>query len=309
MKIALYIIIGLIFGTLFPSFFDDSAPIIRQIALVVILMRVGLALDFGALRRVGRAAILLSLLPASLEILGMVAIAPIIFGVSPLDALIMGCVVAAVSPAVIVPRMLKLIDNYNNKGARVAQVVMAAGSFDDLFVIVLFSLAIAFGADSTLDLSLVSGLLLSLFFSLFISIIVLRRYERVAKVSKSALSKLWLPFEPLLFISVGAQVDINYALSASGAVLLTLTFVVAWRLIGAYISTAKSGFSPKERIFCMISYTPKATVQAAIGAIPLSLGLACGELTLSMAVIAILVTAPLGALLIDLSAPQLLNHD
>ncbi len=306
-KIALYLILGLICGLLSPGFFDASAGSIRTVALVVILMRVGLALDFSALRKSGRVAALLSFLPACCEIAAMVVVAPIIFGVSYIEAAVIGAVVAAVSPAVVVPRMLALIERYKGRGGeRVAQVVMAAGSFDDLFVMVIFSLFLALGQGGEFDGSLLLRLLGTLFVGLFVSIAFLRRSERVAALSKRVLGWVWLAFEPLLFISVGAQVDLDYAFGVSGAIVLVLAFVMVWRMVGAYLATAGGGFSTKERLFCMVAYTPKATVQAAIGALPLSVGLACGELTLSMAVMAILITAPLGALAIDYSAPRLL---
>ncbi|MFI3327844.1 MAG: cation:proton antiporter [Rikenellaceae bacterium] len=309
MKISLYLIVGLVVGLFFPALFDNCAGLIRQVALVVILMRVGLALDFAALRKSGRAALLLSFLPASFEIVGMVIIAPLIFGVSLAEAALLGCIVAAVSPAVVVPRMLRLSELYNGRGgARVAQVVMAAGSFDDLFVILLFSGAMALAQGSGFDSSLLVGLLSSLFFGLFVSIAILRRNERVAATSKKVLNWLWLIFEPLLFISVAAQVDLRYAVGVGAIVVAALAFVMVWRMVGAYAATSGGGFTARERVFCMIAYTPKATVQAAIGALPLAAGLACGELALSMAVTAILITAPFGALAIDISAPKLLEN-
>ncbi len=300
MRISFYLLVGVVLGSfLGVDIFDAWGGLIRQIALVIILMRVGLALDFGALRRVGRVAVLLSFLPACLEILGMVVIAPVVFGVTFGEAVVLGCVVAAVSPAVIVPRMLRLIEGSRSAAVRrVAQVVMAAGSFDDLIVILLFSVALAFGGDGGVDFSLVWGLLLSLFVSLFVSIVVLRRSDRVASFSRGVLGRLWFVFEPLLFVSVGAQVDLDYALGASFGVVGVLGFVVVWRLVGVFVSTFGGGFTLRERFFCMIAYIPKATVQAAIGAVPLAMGLGCGDLALSFAVLAILVTAPLGAFLI-----------
>lgn len=335
---------------------------LRQVALVIILMRAGLALDIEALKKVGRPALMLCFVPACFEIVAMVIIAPILIDVSPLEAAIMGAVVAAVSPAVIVPKMLKMVDEGVGTKKGIPQMIMAGGSVDDVFVIVLFTAFVALGQGGEfhpstiiqvpisiilgLVLGVVSGWLLVRFFKmvhlrdtvkmlillsvafLFLGVesglkgvvpisgllavmsmgaTVLSRYEVLAKRISPKYSKLWVFAEILLFVLVGASVNIHFAIAAGPVVLLILAFALVWRMVGVYCSMIGSDLNFKERMFCMIAYLPKATVQAAIGAIPLSLGLGCGEIVLTMAVVAILITAPLGALGIDLAMDRLLS--
>ncbi len=336
---------------------------LRQIALVIILMRAGLALDVSALKKVGRPALMLCFVPACFEIVAMIIIAPILIDVSLLEAAIMGTVVAAVSPAVIVPKMLKMMEEGQGVKKGIPQMIMAGGSVDDVFVIVLFTAFVALGQGgefhpSTLmqvPVSIVLGLivgfvsgwtlvrlfkmvhlrdtvkmliLLSVAF-LFLGMesalkgvvpvsgllavmamgaTVLSRYEVLAKRISPKYSKLWVFAEILLFVLVGATVNINFAIAAGPVVLLILAFVLMWRMVGVYCSMVGSDLNFKERLFCMIAYLPKATVQAAIGSIPLSLGLGCGEIVLTMAVVAILVTAPLGAFGIDLTVERFLSR-
>ncbi len=343
-----------------PELLEISVEL-RQIALVIILMRAGLALDLKSLRAVGRPALMLCFVPACFEIVGMIIIAPPLLGVSVLEAAIMGCVVAAVSPAVIVPKMLRMIDKGVGTAKGIPQMIMAGGSVDDVFVIVLFTAFVTLGAEGgefhasdllQVPVSIAMGIavgvavgwglvalfrkvhirdtvklliLLSVAFLLLtlearlkgivpisgllgvmaMGATVLSRYEVLAKRLSPKYSKLWVVAEILLFVLVGATVDIGYAVSAGGVVLLVLAFVLVWRMVGVYISMAGSGLTQGERLFCMIAYLPKATVQAAIGSIPLSLGLECGDIVLTMAVVAILITAPLGAFGIDLTVGRL----
>ncbi len=348
------------FNLLSPELLNISVEL-RQIALVVILMRAGLALDIESLKKVGRPALMLCFVPACFEIAAMIIIAPILIDISYLEAAIMGTVVAAVSPAVVVPKMLKMVDEGIGTKKGIPQMIMAGGSVDDVFVIVLFTSFVTLGQGgefhaSTLTqvpisivlglvLGVVSGwclvklfkavhlrdtakmlIMLSLAF-LFLGVeaalkskvpvsgllavmamgaTILSKYEVLAKRLSPKYNKLWVFAEILLFVLVGATVNIHFAIAAGPVVLLILFFVLMWRMVGVYCSMIGSELTTKERLFCMIAYTPKATVQAAIGSIPLALGLGCGEIVLTMAVVAILVTAPLGAFGIDLSMTPLL---
>ncbi len=344
-----------------PQLLGISAEL-RQIALVIILMRAGLALNLADLKKVGRPAILLCFVPACFEIAAMVLIAPRVLGISTLDAAIMGSVIAAVSPAVIVPKMLSLMEEGRGTKRGIPQMLMAGGSVDDVFVIVLFTAFTTLGSGgefaaadlAQVPISIVVGLVLGVavgallvwFFKrvhlrdtvkllilmsvafLLLSLehalagvvplsallavmamgaTVLSRYEILAKRLSPKYSKLWVVAEILLFVLVGATVDLDYALDAGVGVLVVLAFVLVWRMVGVYLSMIGSGLLQRERLFCMIAYLPKATVQAAIGSIPLSMGLGCGDIVLTMAIVAILVTAPLGALGIDLSRNRLLS--
>lgn len=342
----------------------DISVELRQIALVVILMRAGLALDIDSLKRVGRPALLLCFVPACFEIVAMILIAPPLLGISMLDAALMGTVVAAVSPAVIVPKMLRLMEEKRGTKNSIPQMIMAGGSVDDIFVIVLFTSLMTlctggeFTASSLLDIPIsivlglvigvASGVLLTKFFKVvhlrdtvkilimlsvaflllameqalkeWVSIsallavmamgaTVLSRYEVLARRLSPKYSKLWVVAEILLFVLVGATVDVNYAMEAGGAVILVLLFALVWRMLGVYLSMAGTKLSQRERVFCMIAYTPKATVQAAIGSLPLAAGVASGDMILSIAVVAILLTAPLGAFGIDLTSKKLLDAE
>ncbi len=335
---------------------------LRQIALVIILMRAGLALDISALRRAGRPALLLCFVPACFEIVAMTLIAPPLLGISTLDAALMGCVIAAVSPAVVVPKMLKLIEEGRGTKRSIPQMIMAGGSVDDIFVIVLFTSLMTlsgggeFEATQLLEIpisivlglvvGIAAGAILTKFFQmvhlrdtvkliillsvgfLFLALeeslkgyiafsallavmamgaTVLSRYEVLARRLSPKYSKLWVMAEILLFVLVGATVDVNYALEAGAAVILLLLSVVAFRMIGVYVSMMGSALTQGERLFCMVAYTPKATVQAAIGSLPLAAGLGCGEIILSIAVVSILLTAPLGAAGIDFLSGRLLS--
>lgn len=335
---------------------------LRQIALIIILTRAGLNLDVEDLKKVGRAAVLMCFAPASFEILGMLALAPRILGISLLDAAIMGTVVAAVSPAVIVPKMLKLMEERYGTGESIPQLIMAGASVDDVFVIVLFTSFTGLaqgGTASALDLlriptsivlglaaGAICGLLLALAFRrihmrdsakviiiLSISFLLVtlehslsgalgfsgllavmgmgialqRRRGEVAARLSAKYSKLWVAAELLLFVLVGATVDVGYALASGGAAVLLIFGVLVFRMAGVFLCLLGTSLDRRERLFCMIAYMPKATVQAAIGAIPLSMGLACGQIVLTVAVLSILITAPLGSFLIERTYKKLLK--
>ena len=327
---------------------------LRQIALIIILTRAGLNLDVEDLKKVGRAAVLMCFVPASFEILGMLALAPRILGISLLDAAIMGTVVAAVSPAVIVPKMLKLMEERYGTGESIPQLIMAGASVDDVFVIVLFTSFTGLaqgGTASALDLlriptsivlglaaGALCGLLLALAFRrihmrdsakviiiLSISFLLVtlehslsgalgfsgllavmgmgialqRRRGEVAARLSAKYSKLWVAAELLLFV--------GYALASGGAAVLLIFGVLVFRMAGVFLCLLGTSLDRRERLFCMIAYMPKATVQAAIGAIPLSMGLACGQIVLTVAVLSILITAPLGSFLIERTYKKLLK--
>lgn len=346
-----------------PSLLSISADL-RQLALIIILTRAGLSLDLAALKRVGRPAILMCFVPACFEMAGMVLLAPPLLGVSLLDAAIMGAVVGAVSPAVIVPRMLKITEEGYGTAKGLPQLVLAGASVDDVFVIVMFTMftGLASGeAVSPLSLAGVPvsillgaavglglGVALVTFFKAFhmrdsVKVVILlslafllvaaqdaleglipfsgllavmgmglglqRRRGEVALRLSSKFSKLWVAAEVALFVLVGAAVDLKYAAAAGVGAVLAVLGALCFRSLGVAVCVAGSGFSGKEKLFCILSYLPKATVQAAIGGVPLAMGLACGQVVLTVAVIAILVTAPLGAAAIDLSYRRLLSKD
>ena len=340
------------------------SPDLRQLALVIILTRAGLSLDIKDLKKVGRPAILMCFVPACFEILAVVIIAPKILGVTILEAAIMGAVVAAVSPAIIVPRMINLIEKKIGKENSIPQLIMAGASVDDIFVIVLFTAftGLAKGGDVSLSrfaqipTSIIMGavvgvlmgiILITLFKKIHIrdsikviiilsisfllielqnqleniislsgllaimsmGILIKAKYEILAVRLSSKYNKLWLAAEIVLFVLVGATVNIKYALQAGILVIIVILFALVLRMIGVYVCLIKTKLSMKERLFCMISYTPKATVQAAIGSIPLTIGLDCGNLVLTVAVLAILITAPFGAIGIDATYKKLLCND
>lgn len=334
---------------------------LRQLALVIILTRAGLALNIEDLKKVGRPALLMCFVPAVFEIVGIIMIAPKLLGVTVLEAAIMGTVVAAVSPAVIVPRMIGLIEEGYGKENSIPQLIMAGASVDDIFVIVLFTsfTALAGGEGFSvttlvqIPIAIVLGMglgigvgvglialfkrvhmrdavkviiLLSVSFLLIgleealegvvplsgllaimsVGATLLQGYGELAKRLSSKFSKLWVGAEILLFVLVGATVDIKYAVSAGVMAFFVIIVGILFRMTGVFVCLIKTRLPMKERVFCMIAYCPKATVQAAIGSIPLSMGLGCGQIVLTVAVLAILITAPLGALGIDTSYKRLL---
>ena len=359
------LITGILLGPYVLNLLDTSilniSTELRQIALIIILTQAGLNLNIRDLKKVGRPALLMCFVPACFEILGMLIFAPLFLNVTLLEAAIMGTVIAAVSPAVVVPRMLYLIENgYTGKG--IPQMIMAGASVDDVFVIVLFTAftglaqkgeitALSFLTIPTSILlgllgGTVCGLVLTLFFTKFhirdsgkviilLSIAFLlvtlehsltgfvgfsgllavmalgatlqQRNAKLAQRLSAKFSKLWVAAEILLFVLVGATVDIRYALKAGVMAILLILCVLLFRMAGVFVCLIKTNLNKKERLFSAFAYMPKATVQAAIGGLPLSMGLAYGDLVLTVAVLAILITAPLGATLIDRSYRKLLG--
>ena len=349
-----------VLNALSPSLLSISVEL-RQIALVIILMRAGLALNITELKKVGRPAILMCFVPACFEIVAITLIAPPLLGITTLEAAIIGTVVAAVSPAIIVPKMLFLIENKIGTRKGIPQMIMAGGSVDDVFVIVLFTAftTLALGGSITpssfiqIPASITTGLALGIgvgfaltqFFKrnhlrdsvkvvIMISVSFLflateewlkeivplsgllsvmamgatlfKLYPKLAMRISPKFSKLWIASEVLLFVLVGATVDIKYALSAGFMVVIIILFALLFRMVGVYVCLIKTPLTLKERLFCMIAYLPKATVQAAIGSLPLAMGLPCGKSALLVAVVAILITAPLGAFGIEATYKKLL---
>lgn len=345
------------------SILEISADL-RQVALIIILTRAGLSLNIKDLKKVGRPAILMCFLPAVFEIGAILFLAPKVLGISHIDAAIMGSVLAAVSPAVVVPRMIKLMELGYGKKKGVPQLIMAGASVDDVFVIVLFTAftSLALGEKTTplsflqIPLSILIGVLLGAllglafigFFKRFhmrdttkiiiilsfsflllelqkilegiipisgliaimsIGLMISQKYSLLADRLSVKYNKLWVGAEILLFVLVGATVDLNYGIQAGISSIIVVLVALVFRMIGVYICLLKTKFSGNERLFCMIAYTPKATVQAAIGAIPLSMGLACGQQVLTVAVLSILITAPMGAIAIDNLYRELLEKE
>lgn len=346
-----------------PSILNISSEL-RKIALIIILTRAGLGLDISGLKKIGRPAILMCFVPASFELLGMILIAPKLMGMSLLEAAIMGSVLAAVSPAVVVPRMVKLTDEGYGTVQGIPQLILAGASVDDVYVIVLFStftgmmqgnkasvlnfvnipvsiiLGIAIGLtagyalafffkkvhlrDTTKVLIILSFTFLlssaedhlttaitfsSLIAIMFLGVGLQRKRNEVAKRLSTKFSKLWVAAEVFLFVLVGATVNIGYLGNVGIKALLLIIGALAFRMIGVFVCLLGTKLNAKERLFSMLAYTPKATVQAAIGGIPLAMGLACGETVLTVAVLAIVLTAPLGAFAIDLSYKKLLKKE
>jgi NhaP-type Na+/H+ or K+/H+ antiporter len=362
------LVTGMILSPFALNLLDDKILMVsadlRQFALVIILTRAGLSLDIQELKKVGRPAILMCFVPACFEILGIVLLAPRLLDITVLDAAIMGAVVAAVSPAVIVPRMLRLMDEGYGMKNSIPSIILAGASVDDVFVIVLFTAftSLATGAKISLQdfvqipVSIVVGLMIGIIIGIVLSkfyqsvhlrdsakVIILlgisfllielehrlsgilpmsgllaimsmaatlyKTYVSLAKRLSEKFNKLWVAAEIILFVLVGATVDLQYALSAGALSLVVIIAALLFRIAGVFLCLIRTRLSKKERIFCMLAYTPKATVQAAIGAIPLAMGLACGNKVLTVAVLSILFTAPLGAFLVDKSYKILLSKD
>lgn len=335
---------------------------LRQIALVIILTRSGLSLDFATLKKIGRPAILMCFVPATFEIIGVTIFGPLLLGINYFEAMLLGSVLAAVSPAIVVPRMIKIMDENYGAKHHVSEVILAGASCDDIFVIILFYAFKNLVATSSFDaltilfiplsivlgiiLGVIAGFLLDLMIkylklntiitvilmlgisfgmlyleevvkpycpiSSLLSIIVMalnihkRKPIESEKIS-SSYNALWNVFEILLFALVGIAINVNYAFSEVGAIILGLLLIsLIFRSLGVFISLLFTDFNFKEKIFIILSYIPKATVQASIGAIALMEGLACGEVILTAAIISILFTAPLGAFLIDFTYKKLL---
>ena len=346
-----------------PSIIDISLDI-RKMALIVILIRAGLALNLKELKQVGRPAILMSFIPACFEMLVVVLAAPALLGISKLDAAIVGVVLAAVSPAVIVPKMLNLMDKKIGTNKSIPQMIMSAGTIDDLFLITLFTVftGMAMGDEfttaslGTVPIAVITGLIvgiivgygLCIFFRKYhirdsikviiimaisfllvtleglleeiipfsgllavmaLGIALLQFYAKLAFRLSDKFAKIWIVAEILLFVLVGVSLDINYALSAGLPVVALIFLALIGRMVGVYLSLLGTKLNYKEKLFCMLAYIPKATVQAAIGSIPLAIGLDCGAIVLTVAVLSILITAPLGAFAIDLTYKKLLTKD
>lgn len=368
-KLVWYILLGILIGPSLLNIVDETllsiSSYLRQIALVIILTRSGLSLNINDLKKIGKPAILMCFLPACFEIVGITIFAPMFLGISYLEALLLGSVLAAVSPAVVAPRMIKLLEEGYGKEHHVPELILAGASCDDIFVIVLFysfnNLLITSSFDawgiSQIPISIVSGVLLGIatgFLMLFIitylkltktiqvifmlalsfgmvalenilkpffsvssllAIIVMAllvaafKKEETKEIQK-AYNGLWQGFEILLFALVGIATDARYAFSKEGAIILGLIFIaLLFRSLGVFLCVIATKFTWKEKLFIIISYLPKATVQASIGGIALSEGLACGTLVLTAAVVSILITAPLGAILMDSLYKKLLNRN
>lgn len=343
---------------------------LRQMALIVILIKAGLSLNLKDLKKVGRPAMLMAFVPATFELLAFVVFAPIILGINRIEAAVMGAVLAAVSPAVVVPRMVMLMEEKYGTKKSVPQMILAGASCDDIYVIVLFStfVGMAQGGQANwvdflnipvsivlgIALGAIVGYLLSLFFEAayahhhyirntmkmililaisFALMAIETALKQVVSVSgllaivsmacvlkiKSPVTvstrlsekfgKLWLAAEVILFVLVGAAIDIRYTLNAGLAAVLMIFVALGVRSIGVFVCLIKTSLNWKERLFCIIAYLPKATVQAAIGSVPLAMGLSCGQIVLSVAVLAILITAPLGAFGMDRTYSYLLEKE
>lgn len=341
---------------------------LRQIALIIILIKAGLSLNLSDLKKVGRPAVLMSFVPACCEIVGYVIFAPILLGVNRIESAVMGAVLSAVSPAVVVPRMVRLIEEKYGTQKSIPQMILAGASCDDIFVIVLFSTFLTMaqgGSASAVDflnipISIVLGVLLGLLAGFAVYLIFEKFYQHNRKIRNSTkvivllgtsfllmsieslvknyiavsgllavvamacvvkmkadnfvsvrlsekFGKLWIAAEVMLFVLVGAAVDVRYTFTAGGMAVLMIFIALTFRAVGVFLCMLGTELNAKERAFCVIAYLPKATVQAAIGSVPLSLGLPCGKIVLSVAVLAILITAPLGSIGIDRSYKKLLN--
>lgn len=387
-SVAIILLLGLLFGSMFskirlPNFlgmilvgivlspyafnFIDASILsisadLRQIALVIILTRAGLSLNITDLKQIGRPAVLMCFVPACAEILGTMILAPILLDVTILEAAVIGSVISAVSPAVIVPRMIRLIDEGYGRKHNIPQLLLAGASVDDVFVIVVFTAVTSLASTGTISficflqvpVSIVTGSIIGtftgnaliIFFKKFhirdsakiliilsfsflllelqnrlegivpvsgllaimsLGIIIKQRYSILAERLSVKYNKLWVAAEIFLFVLVGATVDLKYAVTAGIFSVLLVIGALVFRMAGVVVSLIKTKLTRQEKWFCMAAYTPKATVQAAIGAIPLTMGLSCGQTVLTVAVLAILITAPLGAICIDNLYKRLLD--
>lgn len=368
------LVTGMVLGPYVLDFLDSSilsiSAELRKMALIIILLKAGLSLNLNDLKKVGRPAILLAFVPASFEIVGYVMFAPAFLGISRIDAAVMGAVLAAVSPAVVVPRMVQLMEEKYGSKQSIPQMIMAGASCDDIFVIVLFTTFLGMAQGVKVSLLRFVNVPISIFLGILLGAVigyVLYRFFETAykhqnyvrnstkvilvlgvsflltavegwldgKVAVSGLlavvsmacvlkakcipavskrlsekfGKLWIAAEVILFVLVGAAVDLRYTAAAGGFAVLVIFLSLIFRMVGVFVCVLGTGLSWKERLFCAISYLPKATVQAAIGSVPLAVGLGCGKMILSVAVLAILITAPLGALGMDLTYKKLLARE
>lgn len=368
------LVTGMVLGPYVLDFLDSSilsiSAELRKMALIIILLKAGLSLNLNDLKKVGRPAILLAFVPASFEIVGYVLFAPIFLEISRIDAAVMGTVLAAVSPAVVVPRMVQLMEEKYGTKQSIPQMIMAGASCDDIFVIVLFTTFLGMAQGVKVSLLRFVNVPVSIFLGILLGAVigyVLYRFFETAykhqnyvrnstkvilvlgvsflltavegwldgKVAVSGLlavvsmacvlkakcipavskrlsekfGKLWIAAEVILFVLVGAAVDLRYTAATGGFAVLVIFLSLIFRMAGVFVCVLGTGLSWKERLFCAISYLPKATVQAAIGSVPLTAGLGCGKMILSVAVLAILITAPLGALGMDLTYKKLLARE
>lgn len=362
------LITGILLGPYTTNILDQSilniSAEIRKIALVIILSRAGLGLDLSGLKKIGRPALLMCFVPASFELVGTTLLAPQILGISYLEAAILGAVLAAVSPAVVVPRMVKLMDEKYGTKKGIPQLILAGASVDDVYVIVLFTTfinmiqgkGVSVISFINIPVSIIlgiligysAGILLSILFKkvnirtttkailmlcialilvtvedklstpitfsaliavMFMGMGLKAKSEKVATDVSGKYGKLWVGAEVFLFVLVGATVNISYLTHVGGRALILIVGALVFRMLGVLVCMIKTHFNLKERAFAMMAYCPKATVQAAIGGMPLALGLACGDVVLTVAVLAIVLTAPVGAAAIDLTYKKLLTHD
>lgn len=362
------LITGILLGPYTTNILDQSilniSAEIRKIALVIILSRAGLGLDLSGLKKIGRPALLMCFVPASFELVGTTLLAPQILGISYLEAAILGAVLAAVSPAVVVPRMVKLMDEKYGTKKGIPQLILAGASVDDVYVIVLFTTfinmiqgkGVSVISFVNIPVSIIlgiligysAGILLSILFKkvnirtttkailmlcialilvtvedklstpitfsaliavMFIGMGLKAKSEKVATEVSGKYGKLWVGAEVFLFVLVGATVNISYLTHVGGRALILIVGALVFRMLGVLVCMIKTHFNLKERAFAMMAYCPKATVQAAIGGMPLALGLACGDVVLTVAVLAIVLTAPVGAAAIDLTYKKLLTRD
>ena len=360
------LVTGMVLGPYMLNLLDDSilgiSAELRKIALIIILTRAGLGLDLSGLKKIGRPAVLMCFVPASLELLGILLIAPKLLGISLLEAAILGAVLAAVSPAVVVPRMVKLMEEGYGVREGIPQLILAGASVDDVYVIVLFStfLGMIQGESASVihfinipisivlgvGIGFLIGVILAYYFKkvhirdtskvliilsislllvvledhltipitfsaliaiMFIGIGLQKKREAVARRLSVKYGKLWVAAEVFLFVLVGATVNIGYLSKVGVNALVVIAVALIFRMFGVFLCLLGTSLNRKERLFAMMAYTPKATVQAAIGGIPLSLGLACGEIVLTVAVLAIVLTAPAGAFAMDLSYKKFLK--
>ena len=360
------LVTGMVLGPYMLNLLDDSilgiSAELRKIALIIILTRAGLGLDLSGLKKIGRPAVLMCFVPASLELLGILLIAPKLLGISMLEAAILGAVLAAVSPAVVVPRMVKLMEEGYGVREGIPQLILAGASVDDVYVIVLFStfLGMIQGESASVihfinipisivlgvGIGFLIGVILAYYFKkvhirdtskvliilsislllvvledhltipitfsaliaiMFIGIGLQKKREVVARRLSVKYGKLWVAAEVFLFVLVGATVNIGYLSKVGVKALIVIAVALIFRMFGVFLCLLGTSLDKKERLFAMMAYTPKATVQAAIGGIPLSLGLACGEIVLTVAVLAIVLTAPAGAFAMDLSYKKFLK--
>lgn len=365
---------GIILGPYVLNWFDPKilsiSAELRKIALIIILLKAGFSLDINDLKKVGRPAVLMSFVPASFEIIAYVIFAPLLLGISRIDAAVMGAVLSAVSPAVVVPRMVNYIETKWGSKKSIPQMIMASASCDDIIVIVLFTTFLGIAQEGTVDLkgflnipiSIVMGIILGLSTGFILHYIFEKAYlnnqylrnsvkvililgvsllmvtvedmlkdilsvsgllavismacflkiksdTKVSERLSEKFGKIWIAAEITLFVLVGAAVDIRYTLEAGSSAIFLIFLALIVRSVGVWLSILKTNLSWKEKLFCVIAYLPKATVQAAIGSVPLTVGLPSGNLILSVAVMSILITAPIGAAAMDNSYKVLLENE